>query len=94
MGKRTSVKEKLPEEHEETRNIFDMETFSIVDCVVYKTSDLVNVTVKDHEDDKIFVSDDCTTDGEWSNFNGAFEVIAWQPLPEPYNMEFEEERDL
>jgi len=91
MGKWISVKERLPEECEETRDIFDMGTLSIADCEVYKTSDLVSVTVKDHEDDKIFVSDDCTTDGEWSNFNGTFEVIAWQPLPEPYNAEDKEE---
>jgi len=94
MGKWISVKKKLPEECEETRDIFDMGTLSIVGCEAYKTSTLVIVTVKDHEDDEIFVSGDCTTDGEWSNFNGAFEVIAWQPLPEPYNAGFEEEEDL
>lgn len=91
MGKWTSVKERLPEEHEETRDIFDMGTLSIVNCEVYKTSDPVIVTVKNHEDDEIFVSGDCITDGEWSNFNGAYEVIAWQPLPEPYNAEDKEE---
>jgi len=84
MGKWTSVKEKLPEEHEETRDIFDMETLS----------DLVIVTVKDHRDDEIFASDDYTMYGEWCNFNGTYEVIAWQPLPEPYNEGFEEEETL
>ena len=48
-------------------------------------SDLVNVTVRHYDSDDLFVSDDCTVDGKWVNYDGEeYEVIAWQPLPPAY----------
>lgn len=79
------VSERLPEEHEESQDIYDIDTLAVVDTKNYMASDLVNVTVKDYEKDILFVCDDCTADGKWCNFsNDRFEVTAWQPLPEPY----------
>ena len=81
------VSERLPEEREEFADIYDIETLAVIDTRRHMVSDLVQVTVRDHEEDTIFVCDDCFVDGEWSNFDertGRFEVLAWQPLPEPY----------
>jgi len=89
MGKWISVKERLPEERKEIITIYDSEGLS-ADWEVYKQSVSVVVTVKDNKNDVIFVSKDYTVDGKWHNFNGIFEVIAWQPLPGPYNAESEE----
>ena len=81
------VSERLPEEREEFEDIFDSDTLAVIDTKRYMVSDLVQVTVKDHEEDSVFVSDDCFVDGEWSYFDERtvrFEVLAWRPLPEPY----------
>ena len=78
--------EKLPEETEKRDDIFDPITLAIVDVREYKASDLVLVTVRDYELDTEFTMDDMTVDGKWVNFesDGRYEVIAWQPLPQPY----------
>lgn len=78
-----TVSERLPEEHEESKDIYDINTLAAIDTRHYKASELVLVTVRDCENDKIFVCDDITVDGKWSNFS-EYEVIAWQPLPQPY----------
>ena len=81
------VTERLPEEREEFEDIFDSDTLAVIDTKRYMVSDLVQVTVKDHEEDSVFVSDDCFVDGEWSYFDERtvrFEVLAWRPLPDPY----------
>lgn len=51
-----------------------------------KSSDNVNVTVE-FEDGKRRTETLHTIDGEWDKFARAvkFKVIAWRPLPEPYN---------
>lgn len=61
--------ERMPEEH--------------MDKELHMASDLVQVTMID-EDGNSYVLDDCTLDGEWCNAGDLFEVIAWQPLPAPY----------
>jgi len=81
------VSERLPGEREEFEDIFDSDTLAVIDTKRYMVSDLVQVTVKDHEEDSVFVSDDCFVDGEWSYFDERtvrFEVLAWRPLPDPY----------
>jgi len=81
------VTERLPGEREEFEDIFDSDTLAVIDTKRYMVSDLVQVTVKDHEEDSVFVSDDCFVDGEWSYFDERtvrFEVLAWRPLPDPY----------
>lgn len=56
--------------------------------IYYTGSELVQVTVYDADTDETYVSDDCLYNGEWSNFfGGRYEVLAWQPLPSPYNPE-------
>lgn len=50
-------------------------------------SDVVMVTVYDIERDKVMgVNCDMTIDGKWQGYQSCdgTEVIAWQPLPEPY----------
>lgn len=87
MGKNKWIlcSERLPEEHEEENNIYDPYTLAQVDTVIYNISDLVIVTVKDFENDKVFVSDDYTKDGKWSNYcDDYFNIIAWMPMPKPY----------
>lgn len=66
--------ERMPEEHNEEADI-------------RAVSELVAVTVIDDETGKTFVCDDLTVDGKWCNFHSGCEVIAWQPLPKPYNPE-------
>ena len=80
----TPVSEGLPDEHEETRDIFDSDTLAVVDCDRYKSSEPVNVTVWDREHDEIYVACDCTIDGEWGDLSETYEVIAWMPLSKPY----------
>ena len=76
--------ERLPKEHEETRDRYDSYTLAVIDTKYYMTSDLVNVTVKDLDREEVFVCDDCTVDGKWANFDSEiFKVIAWKPLPQP-----------
>lgn len=78
--------ERLPEEKECERPIWDAFTLAEVDVERYMASDLVNVTIKHWDSDEIFVCDDMTVNGEWVNFNGEdYEVIAWQPLPPAYS---------
>lgn len=77
-----SCSERLPEEHEERNEILDL-TFNVIQS--YKVSDLVLVTVYDSDQDKTFVTDDCTVDGKWANYSGdCYDVLAWQPLPPVY----------
>lgn len=77
--------ERLPDEKERERTEYDAISLAEVGVERYMASDLVNVTVKDYDKDIKFVSDDCTVNGEWTNYNYyPFEIIAWQPLPEPY----------
>ncbi len=76
------VGDRLPKEHEERTEILDLIFNVIQSC---KVSDLVLVTVYDSDQDKTFVSDDCTVDGKWANYSGnCYEVLAWQPLPPAY----------
>ena len=56
-------------------------------------SEVVMVTVYDIERDKVMgVNCDMTINGEWFGYQNCdgTEVIAWQPLPEPYKAESEE----
>ena len=77
--------ERLPEEKEQERTVYDAVTLAEVDIERYTASELVNVTVRHCDSEGFFVSDDMTVDGKWVNFDGVdYEVIAWQPLPEPY----------
>ncbi len=76
----------LPDEHEEVRDIYDVESLALVDTENFLASDLVLVTVKDSEKDELFVSDDVIVNGKWSNFGAmdTFNVVAWKPMPDPY----------
>lgn len=77
--------ERLPEEKEQERTVYDPITLAEVDIERYMASDLVNVTVRNWDSDEVFACDDCTVDGKWVNFNGEqYEVIAWMPLPAPF----------
>lgn len=83
--------ERLPDEKEREHTVYDAITLAEVDVERQMESDLVNVTVKDCDSDKVFTSDDCTVNGEWVNYNCyPFEIIAWQPLPEPYQQKGEQ----
>lgn len=83
------VGERLPDEREEVRDIYDIESLALVDTENFIASDLVLVTVKDNEKDELFVSDDVIVNGKWSNFGAmdTFNVVAWKPMPEPYREE-------
>lgn len=78
--------ERLPDEH-----LCSMCSGSPEDesqLIYYASSELVQVTVYDADTDETYVSDDCLYNGEWSNFcGGRYEVLAWQPLPSPYNQQ-------
>lgn len=79
--------ERLPEEHEETKDVFDIYTLAVVDIEHHMVSDLVIVTVYDYYNNKVFVCNDCTVDGKWCNFpesSDTYDVLAWMPMPEPY----------
>lgn len=80
--------ESMPEEHEEQQPIIDPVTLAEIDVRYYMASDLVQVTVESGTGRR-FVCDDCKVNGRWSNFNEdlGFEVLAWQPLPEPWKGE-------
>ena len=58
----------------------------------YMASDLVQVTVIDTDTDEKFVTDDCTRNGKWCTYYDEFEVIAWRPLPKPYQPKEEKEQ--
>jgi hypothetical protein len=79
------VSECMPEEHEESRDIWDIDTMAVIDVRRYAASDMVLVTVKNYDNDTVFTCDDITVDGKWCNFNDdSFEVIAWKPMPDSY----------
>ena len=79
------VSERLPEEYEQSSDVYDIETLAVTDTKYFKSSDLVIVTVYDYDKDKTFVCDDITVDSKWCNFESdSFNVLAWQPLPQPY----------
>lgn len=84
--------ERLPEEHEEQQLIFDPVTLAEIGARDHTASHLVQVTVED-ETGRRFVWYDYTVNGRWTNFNGdlEFEVLAWQPLPEPWGGESDRE---
>ena len=91
------VKERLPEEHEESRDILDADTLAVMDTEHNMVSDLVQCTVYDAKKDEYFVCDDCTVNGKWCNLEGVtgtYKVIAWQPLPEPYRLKDELRGDV
>ena len=86
INKWTPCNEKMPKEKEQARIIYDPFTFAEADTEHYMESELVLVTVKDYDHNEFFTSDDCTINGKWVNFDcDPYEVIAWKPLPEPYN---------
>ena len=83
--------ERMPEEKVMEHPVFDPSACRTV-VETQMISDTMNVTVRNKHDQTVFVSDDCTTNGKWFNFDGEYyEVIAWQPLPEPYREENEHE---
>lgn len=77
---------KMPEEHD---SIFAKAkgTDKWNDAMFEKTSDAVNVTVSD-EKGNTTTTHAHTIDGKWScdllKCNKSYQIIAWQPLPEPY----------
>ena len=79
--------ERLPEEHESMLAKYKG-TDKWNDCMFEKISDEVNVTVE-FEDGKRKTMTLHTIDGKWRTDIRIvkFDVIAWQPLPEPYNGE-------
>ena len=83
------VGDRLPEEHEEYNDVVDPLTLAVVDTELHKVSELVLVTVYDSNKDKTFVTDDCTVDGKWANYDDWFDVLAWKPLPPTYEPEVE-----
>lgn len=73
----SKAKERMPKEYEN----------ELSDGTRVMGSGLVQVTVMDLNTDKIFVAYDCTFDGKWCTYEettGMFEVMAWQPMAEPY----------
>lgn len=78
--------ERLPEEHDSIFAKFKG-TKKWNKCMFEKTSDEVNITVAD-EKGEVITTHAGTTDGEWNcdllQCNKKYRVIAWQPLPEPY----------
>lgn len=88
VGEWIPCSERLPEEHEEQKPIIDPVTLAEIDVRYYTASDLVQVTVEGGTGRR-FVCNDCTVNGRWSNFKEdlGFEVLAWQPLPEPWEGE-------
>ena len=77
-------KDQLPNEKETTQTKYDSSTLSELEVEHFLASELVNVVVKDLETDEIFTYDDCTVNGQWTNFDGKrYEVLAWKYLSEP-----------
>ena len=93
VGEWIPVSERMPKEHEVSEPIFDSVTLAEIDVKHHTTSDLAQVTVKD-EDGERFVYFDYTVDGKWFCYNEdlGFEVLAWQPLPEPAKEKKNEKR--
>jgi len=85
IGEWISCSERLPEEHESIFAKFKG-TDKWNDAMFEKISDEVNVTVE-FEDGTRKTKTLHTIDGRWNGGNRGikFKVIAWQPLPEPYN---------
>ena len=79
--------ERMPEEHDSMFAKYKG-TDKWNDAMFEKISDNVNVTVE-FEDGKRKTMTLHTCDGKWMTDIRIvkFEVIAWQPLPEPYNGE-------
>ena len=88
VGEWIPCSERMPEEHEVSEPIFDPVTLAEIDVKYHTTSDLAQVTVKD-EDGERFVYFDYTVDGKWfcCNEDLGFEVLAWQPMSEPWEGE-------
>lgn len=78
--------ERLPKEHD---SIFAKAkgTDKWNDAMFEKVSDVVNVTVVDKKGNATTTYAH-TTDGDWNcdllRVNKSYRIIAWQPLPEPY----------
>lgn len=90
VGEWIPCSEQMPKEHDEFRDIINPITLE-AETIHSTVSKLVNVTVIDLDKDESFVCDDCTVNGRWSNFESKrFEVVAWQPLPEPYQSDMTE----
>jgi hypothetical protein len=78
-------KERMPQEHDKPKDIYDLDTLAIIDCEWHKVSNPVQVAVWDWENEKSFVSNDMTVDGAWANYGSEdFLVLAWQPLAQAY----------
>ena len=87
-SERTPVSERLPKEHDSIFAKFKG-TDKWSDAMFVKISDKVNATVE-FEDGSRMTQTLYTIDGEWKReTNIKCEVIAWQPLPEPYKGESE-----
>lgn len=80
------VRERLPEEHDSVfarfkgTNRWNNQMFE-------RVSEEVNVTVADKKDMRV-TTHAHTVDGKWScdllSVDKSYRIIAWQPLPEPY----------
>lgn len=87
VGEWIPCSEQMPKEHDSMfAKLKNTDKWS--DAMFEKLSDDVNVTVE-FEDGTRMTKTMHTTDGKWrDNINIVkFEVIAWQPLPEPYKEE-------
>ena len=80
--------ERMPEEHDSIFSKF-YGTEKWRDVMFRKTSKTVIITVE-HLDGTRETAPCHTIDGEWNqSMKGMGKVIAWMPLPEPYNAESE-----
>ena len=79
--------EDMPEEHDSIFKKF-YGTNKWNKCMWLKNSDEVNVT-SELKDGTRITEHACTNDGKWRFKSASVErkVIAWRPLPEPYNPE-------
>lgn len=76
----------MPEEHDSIfAKLKGTDRWS--DSMFGKTSDIVNVTVMNENGERT-VTQATTSDGNWKcdllRWNKSFRIVAWQPLPEPY----------
>lgn len=80
------VEERLPEEHENILGTFMYKDIMPV-MMLKENSDDVIVTVE-FENGATISTKGYTVGGEWkTDMNGKDKVIAWMPLPSPYNQE-------